>query len=212
MTPQKLVRIGGIGMILSGLALGYSYISHPHHMTPDTIAAPFWILIHTLFAISLMLGLLATTALYATTIERAGGWGLVGFVSLFFGMMLIFGLDYYEVLIAPYLALHYPQVIVDHGAGDAMGPIALFFPLAGALTVCGYAMLAFGWMQGAVLPKAVALGVIVSSLAFGFGLGPLGSLMTARITAAGFGAALVAMGILAWKGRSFAARPGRQIQ
>lgn len=199
MNIQTITRAGAAGMIVSGLALGYSYVSHPHHMTPEMIGSNFWILIHALFALSLVLGLLGTTALYAPTAERAGRWGLAGFISLFIGMMLIFGLDYYETLIAPYLAIHYPEVIDDHGAGDAMGAVAVFFPLAGVLTVLGYAALAYGWMKGNVLPKLVAVAMIIAALAFGFGLSPLGGLMAARVTAAAFGAALIAIGVSAWR-------------
>ncbi|GGH41389.1 hypothetical protein SAMN05444007_11919 [Cribrihabitans marinus] len=203
MNIQAITRAGAAGMIVSGLALGYSYIAHPHYMSPETIAAPFWIVIHALFALSLVLGLLGTIAIYALTAERAGGWGLAGFISLFIGMMLIFGLDYYEVLIAPYLAVHYPQVIADHGAGDAMGLVAVFFPLAGVLTVLGYAALAYGWMKGDVLPKPVAFAMIIAAFAFGFGLSPLGGLMAARVTAAAFGAALIAIGVSAWHSAAF---------
>ena len=205
MNIQTITHAGALGMIISGLALGYSYVSHPHHMSPETIATPFWVLIHALFALSLVLGLLGTTALYAPTAERAGRWGLAGFVALFIGMMLIFGLDYYEVLIAPYLAVHYPEVIADHGAGDAMGPVAIFFPLAGVLTVLGYAALAYGWMKAGVLHKPVAVAMIIAALAFGFGLSPIGGLMAARITAAAFGAALIAIGVSALRSSAFSA-------
>ena len=199
MNTQVITRAGAACVVASGVALGYSYGAHPHHMSPEVIASPFWVVIHALFAVSLILGLLGTTALYAPTAERAGSWGLAGFVSLFIGMMLIFGLDYYEVLIAPYVAVHYPQVIVDHGAGDTMGLVAVFFPLAGALTVLGYAALAYGWLKGGVLAKPVALSMIVAALAFGFGLSPLGGLAAARVTAAAFGVALIAIGISAWR-------------
>jgi hypothetical protein len=171
-------------------------------MSPEVISSSFWVVIHALFALSLVLGLLGTTALYAPSAKQAGRWGLAGFVSLFIGMMMIFGLDYYEVLIAPYLAVHYPDVIIDHGAGDTMGPIAVFFPLAGTLTVLGYAMLSYGWMKGGVLSKPVAGAMIVAALAFGFGLSPLGNLMTARITAAAFGAGLIAIGVGSWQSDS----------
>ena len=205
MNSQAITRAGAAGMIVSGLVLGYSYVAHPHHMTPEMIGSAFWVVIHALFALSLILGLLGTTALYAPTAERAGRWGLAGFILLFIGMMLIFGLDYYETLIAPYLAVHYPEVIHEHGAGDAMGPVAIFFPLAGVLTVLGYAALAYGWMKGDVLPKPIAVAMIIAALAFGFGLSPLGGLMAARVTAAAFGAALIAIGVSAW--RSAAASP-----
>jgi hypothetical protein len=94
-------------------------------------------------------------------------------------------------------------VIADHGAGDAMGPVAIFFPLAGVLTVLGYAMLAFAWMRAEILPRSVALAMIISSIAFGIGLSPLGGLMTARITAAAFGASLIAIGITALRTKTF---------
>ena len=83
-----------------------------------------------------------------------------------------------------------------------MGPVAIFFPLAGVLTVLGYAALAYGWMKGNVLPKPVAIAMIVAALAFGFGLSPLGSLLAARITAAAFGASLIAIGVSAWRSNS----------
>ena len=198
MNTRSIIRIGAIGMVVSGAALGYSYVSHPHHMTPDVIASQSWFIIHLLFAVSLVLGLMGTTALYAPTAERAGWIGLIGIVTLFVGMMMIFGLDYYEFLIAPFLAINYPDVIHDHGAGDAMGPVAIAFPAAGVLTVVGYATVSFAWMRAQVLPKSVAYAMILSSVAFGIGLSPVGSLMIARVTAAAFGASLIAIGLTAW--------------
>jgi len=197
--PSSIIRTAAVAMVISGAALGYSYVSHPHHMTPDTFGSSFWVFVHALFALSLVLGLLGTTALYAVTALRSGGLGLAGFVSLFIGMMLIFGLDYYEVLIAPYLAVHYPDVIQDHGAGDAMGLVAIFFPLAGVLTVVGYALLAWGWLRGGVLSRPVAIAMIITALAFGVGLSPVGGLLLARVTATTFGVALIAIGISAWR-------------
>jgi len=199
MNIQHIIRIGAIGLVISGAALGYSYVSHPHHMTPDVIASNSWFVIHLLFALSLVLGLMGTTALYAPTAQRSGWVGMIGFSTLFIGMMMIFGLDYYEVFIAPYLAVHYPQVIHDHGAGDAMGMVAISFPTAGTLTVIGYAILAFAWMRVQVLPRTIALVMIISSIAFGVGLSPVGSLMIARVTAAAFGASLIAIGFAAWQ-------------
>ena len=70
-------------------------------MPPDVIASGSWLLIHVLFILSLILGLLGTTALYAATALRAGTLGLWGFVMWYIGMIII-GLDYYEVFMAPY--------------------------------------------------------------------------------------------------------------
>ena len=204
-----LARAAGLLMIASGLALGFSYISHPAKMPPEVIASTSWFVIHLLFAISLLLGLLATTALYAMTALRTGRLGVIAYVLLFAGMLLIFGLDYYEVFIAPFLAINYPAVIVDHGAGDQMGPVAIAFPLAGLLTVVGYSLLALAWRRASVLPGPLAYGLIASAIAFGVGLSPLGGLLVARITATLFGAALVAVGFYAWRHeRHFAVASG----
>ena len=197
MSTLGFIRTGGVLMIISGFALGYSYISHPQLMPADVIASSNWILIHALFALSLVLGLMGTTALYAVTALRTGLLGLFAFVLLFIGMMLIFGLDYYEVFIAPFLAVNYPEVINDHGAGDKMGPVAVAFPLSGMLTVIGYALLGVAWKRARVVPATIAIGLILASIAFGAGLSPLGDIALARITAALFGAALIAVGIVA---------------
>ncbi len=211
MTKLGFIRTGGLLMIISGLALGYSYISHPHHMPPEVIASASWILIHSLFAVSLVLGLMGTTALYAVTALRTGVLGLAGFAMLFIGMMLIFGLDYYEVFIAPFLAINYPEVIIDFGAGDTMGMVAFAFPLSGLLTVVGYALLGAAWKRCHIVPGYLAYILILSSLAFGVGLSPVGDLTIARITAALFGAALVAIGISAMlQNQNFSAHSSKQ--
>jgi hypothetical protein len=197
MTILKFIRAGGLMMIISGLALGYSYISHPQQMPPEIIATANWILIHSLFAVSLVLGLMGTTALYAVTALRTGLRGLSGYLLLFIGMMMIFGLDYYEVFIAPFLALHYADVIIDHGAGDAMGMVAVAFPVSGMLTVVGYALLGSAWKRAQIIPGYLGYLLMVTSIAFGIGLSPIGGIMLARITAALFGATLVAVGISA---------------
>ena len=197
MSTIGFIRAGGLLIIVSGLALGYSYISHPEQMPPEVIASIDWFWIHMLFAVSLVLGLLGTTALYAVSAPRTGLLGLIGYLLLFAGMMMIFGLDYYEIFIAPFLAEHYPQVIIDHGAGDTMGLVAIAFPLSGSLTVVGYALLGWAWKRARVVPGAIAIALIVTALAFGVGLSPLGGIQIARITASLFGAALVAVGIAA---------------
>ena len=197
MKTLNFVRAGGLAMIISGLALGYSYISHPHQMPPEVIASGSWIIIHAFFAISLVLGLLGTTALYAVTATRAGRLGALGFIMLHVGMMLIFGLNYYEVFIAPFLAVHYLVIITDHGAGETIGAVAIAFPAAGLLTVIGYAMLGAAWNKTRVLPGGVALALVATSIAFGVGLSPVGGIAIAQITAAAFGAALIATGVCA---------------
>ena len=115
-------------------------------------------------------------------------------------------MNYYEVFIAPFLALHYADVINDHGAGDAMGMVAVVFPVSGMLTVVGYALLGSAWKRALVIPGYLGFLLIVTSIAFGVGLSPIGGIMLARITAALFGATLVIVGITAMlQNQNFAA-------
>ena len=199
MNHQFIFRAGAACMVISGAALGYSYISHPHHMSPDVIASTGWIVIHVLFAVSLALGLMGTIAVYAAFSRQTGWLGLLGLIILAPGMLLIFGLDYYEFLIAPYLAQHYPQVIVDHGAGDTMGPVAVIFPLSGMLTVLGYILLGLAWFRAHSIPRGISIALVLTAACFGFGLSPLGELAAARISAAAFGVALMAVGVCVWR-------------
>jgi len=197
--------------MVSGLALGYSCITHPEPMSPSVIASPDWLLIHALFAVSLVLGLLGTTSLYAVSARRTGLLGLLGYLLLFVGMMMIFGLDYYELFVAPYLAVNYPQVIIDTGAGDTLGLVSIALPASGMLTVIGYALLALAWKRASIVPGPVGIALFWSSIAFGAGLSPLGGLLLARITATLFGAVLVAVGIVALlQNRNFEAAAKRR--
>ena len=199
MKLENLHRAASIGFMAAGLLLGFSYISHPHHMTATTIASANWIVIHTMFLLSLLAGMLGTIGFYLWSARSTGLLGIIGFLAAFVGLMLISGLDYYEVFIAPFLAIEFPEVINKHGAGDKMGPVALAFPISGLLTVMGYMLLAFAKLRASVFSAASLVALLVSAATFGFGLSPLGGLLAARITALLFGICLVWSGWEYWR-------------
>lgn len=199
MNAERLHRLSALTFMVSGLLLGFSYIAHPHQMTPEAIASSFWIAIHVLFLASIIGGLLGTTGFYLSTSDRTGSLGLLGFLAAFVGLVMIAGLDYYEIFIAPYLATAFTVVIAQHGAGDAMGPVAIVFPASGGLTVLGYVLLAVANLRVGGYPRSAMLALLAASVIFGVGLSPLGDLMTARIAATAFGLALVATGFVYWR-------------
>lgn len=194
MTPRAIHRLAAIGMMVSGLLLGFSYVAHPHKMPADVIASTSWFFVHGAFLVSLVVGLLGTVGLYARAYTRTGLLGFAGFLLLFCGMMLIAGLDYYEVFIAPHLAVEFPAVIERYGAGDAMGPVAIVFPVSGSLTVLGYALLAVANLRAGSFPRWPMVALAVTAIVFGVGLSPLGGIMVAQAGAAAFGIALVWVG------------------
>ncbi|MDH3703878.1 MAG: hypothetical protein OEU46_21495, partial [Alphaproteobacteria bacterium] len=115
MTELRIHQLAAVAMMVSGLLLGLSYISHPHQMPPAVIAGKSWFFIHAGFLASLIIGLLGTTGFYARTMARTGYLGFTGYLLIFIGMILIAGLDYYETLIAPHLAIEFPMVIEKYG-------------------------------------------------------------------------------------------------
>ena len=199
MTTETLHRLAAAALMAGGLILGYAYISHPAEMTPEGIASASWIVIHALFMGSLMAGLLGATGLYLRTATQSGLLGLAGYLSVFVGMILIAGLDYYEFLIAPQLATEFPDVIARYGAGDAMGAVAFVFPLSGSLTVAGFAILGFVTLRSGALPRWPLLALIVTAVAFGVGLSPVAGIAIARVTAGLFGLALIWVGAGYWR-------------
>lgn len=200
MTFTTLHRFSAVAFIISGLLLGFSYVSHPHHMTADVIASTSWFYIHLAFLGSVIAGLLGTTGFYLRTAPATGILGFCGFLASFIGLVLIGGLDYYEVFIAPYLATAFPQVIQTHGAGDAMGPVAIVFPLSGSVTVLGYMGLAASNLRAAAYPRSAMVALLASSLVFGAGLSPVAGILTAQIGAFVFGVSLIWSGIAYWRG------------
>jgi hypothetical protein len=200
MSIETLHRLAAAALMAGGLMLGYAYISHPAEATPEVLASPSWITIHALFLGSIGAGLLGATGLYLRNATQTGLLGLAGFLSVFAGMMLIAGLDYYEVLIAPRLAAEFPEVIARYGAGDAMGAVAVVFPLSGLLTVAGFAILGYVTLRRGALPRLPLLALIVTSIAFGIGLSPVASIAVARVTAGLFGLALIWVGASYWRG------------
>jgi hypothetical protein len=184
-------KSAALGMMASGILLGFACISHPHLMPPSVIASNSWVFIHAAFLISLVVGLLGTTGLYSRSMERTGLLGLIAYLTLFVDIVLIAGLDYYETFIAPHLAREFPMVIEKYGAGDTMGPVAIAFPVSGALTVIGFALLGLANLRTGAFGRARMIFLIVTAIIFGVGLSLLGTISVAQAGAALFGVALV---------------------
>ena len=199
MSINKLHLLAAAALMAGGLMLGYACISHPAGATPEIVASSSWIAIHAVFMGSLMAGLLGATGLYLRTATQTGVLGLTGFLAVFIGMILIAGLDYYELLIVPRLAVEFPEVVERYGAGDTMGAVAIAFPLSGLLAVAGFAILGIVTLRTGALPRLPLLALIATSLAFGIGLSPLADIAIARVAAALFGLALIWVGTAYWR-------------
>ena len=112
MSTENLSRWSGIACILAGLLIVFTTLVHPSRETPEIILAQelrlvtaHWL--STFFCGFLLLGL---PGLYAAQSERAGRFGLVSFLWLFFGMLFL-AVSNYGGFIAPVLAAQAPAML-----------------------------------------------------------------------------------------------------
>lgn len=189
-------RLTGACHVAAGPLLAAAYVAHPHLMDAPTLASATWVWIHLGFVLSLILGLFAVAGLYWRHVESLGALGHAGYALASAGLFLIGGLAYVETFMIPTLAAEFPAVVERYGAADTMGPIALMFPLAGAMAVLGYALLGGAFLRLPGAPRAPFAALIVAALLFGFGLSPLGGLTAASVGGVVFGASLTWLGVL----------------
>jgi hypothetical protein len=112
MSTKNLSGWSGIACILAGLLIVLTTLVHPSRETPEIIleqelrlVTAHWL--STFFCGFLLLGL---PGLYAAQSERAGRFGLVSFLWLFFGMLFL-AVSNYGGFIAPVLAAQAPAIL-----------------------------------------------------------------------------------------------------
>jgi hypothetical protein len=90
-SSAALLRWSGLALIAGGLLLVVATVLHPSRETPATIleAEVRLVAAHVLFTLSYLLVLLGLPGLYGAASVRMGWLGLVGFLAVFLGMMLI---------------------------------------------------------------------------------------------------------------------------
>jgi hypothetical protein len=111
--PQKdLSRWSGIACILAGVLFALATLLHPSKETPELILKQEFRLVtaHWLYTLFFGLFMLGITGLYTAQAERAGRFGLVSYLVLFFGA-LFFAVSNNYGLIAPVLAAHAPAML-----------------------------------------------------------------------------------------------------
>ncbi len=204
---RALIRWGGLANIGGGVAVAAAYILHPSTVPPEIVGSGFWILVHAIFLVSLVLGIFGLFALLAAGLAReVGGLAIVGTIAAVVSLILIAGLDYSEVFIFPTLAHEFPAVIEKYGAGDSMPSVAFAFPASGVLFMVGYLMLAHDLRRTATVATASAFTLMAGVLIFTVGLSGFVPMLVTQAGAVIFGAGLVAMGRDLWQRHADGAR------
>ena len=161
MSTKDLSRWSGIACILAGLLLTLATLIHPSRETPEIILEQELRLVaaHWLTTFSFGFLLLGLPGLYAAQSERAGRFGLVSFLMLFFGT-LFFAVSNNYGFIAPVLAAQAPAML------DAINAYPPVIALNGLLAVgffLGFIFFGIATLRARVLPRQTGILMIIGS-------------------------------------------------
>jgi hypothetical protein len=188
-------NLAGISNILGGTLVAIAYVFHPHHQTPDVIATNVWLLVHVLFALSLIFGIFGLIGIFLQHIQRSTLNGLVGFLLAVFSLVSISGLNFFEAFINPVLAIESTDFVHQYGAGTEIGLVALLFPFFGACFLVGYSLLCVDIMRAKSLNTACAGLTLLGTVVFGLGLSGFLPMLIVQTGAVLFGVGLICMGL-----------------
>jgi len=189
------IKTGAVLNFLGGLLVALGYVLHPHQMVADTIGTNYWVIVHFLFLFSLPFGVFGFIAMLAHYSESATKIGLIGFFLGITSLIIIFGMNYYETLIAPVLAIEESAFIDRTGAGLEIGLVALIFPLGGLMFLLGYVLFYYDMLKTKSLPPLGIKILIIGTIIFSIGLSGILPMIVVRIGSVIFGVGLMLVSI-----------------
>jgi hypothetical protein len=199
MSTKNLSRWSGIACILAGLLVVLTTLVHPSRETPEIILEQELRLVtaHWLSTFSCGFLLLGLPGLYAAQSERAGRFGLVSFLILFFGTLFTAESHSYGFF-APVLAAQAPAVL---DAINAYPPVAALNWLWIVGFFLGFILFGIATLRARVLPRQAGI-----LMAIGTPLQLVGGVLSQFVFEALFivvilGALALGLG-LAWAGYS----------
>ena len=194
MSTHRLLRLSGAVLVLGGILFAIGNLLHPTTHSPAAYASPLWTEAHVTFMVGMIGILLGLPALYATSAERTGWLGLIGFIAFFAGVAYTLGGSWFEAFGVPELddaAIH----TVEHG-------VAVPFNIVGALLFLS-GQIAFGiaLYRARVAPRVACGLMILTGIALlpASGLSGEAAGMTIIATTAILGLSLALLGAALYK-------------
>lgn len=202
-TATTLTRAAGAAAVAAGAIFIGVQIGHPH-VDVNSILTTELAVRNTLKLLMAALALVGITGLYLSQIRRNGVVGLIGYVVLAFGYLLIIGTTYVSAYVLPSIAGTSPGYVGDvvevATGGHAAGDIGT---LGTVIKVQGFAYLAGGLLLGIALFRARVLARWATVLL------AVGGLVSAALTVAPDslyrllaypnGIAMIALGYSLWR-------------
>ena len=161
MSSKNLSHWSGIVCILAGLLLALANLVHPSSETPEIILEQELRLVaaHWIFTLSCGFLLLGLPGLYAAQSERAGRFGLVSFLMVFFGT-LFFAVSNNYGFVAPVLAAGAPAML---DAINAYPPVIALNALLAVGFFIGFIFFGIATLRARVLPRQAGILMIIGS-------------------------------------------------
>jgi hypothetical protein len=195
MSSRTLYRLSGGTLIASSLLILVSSILNAvlfpgHNATPQQELSLPWLLTTWMILIGSLLFVIGLPGMYLRQAGRAGVLGLVGFILLFFSILLQgAAFSTLQVIVLPFLAQAAPKLI----AGNS-GPIGVFLLLlvTGLMEIVGTILLGIATMRAHVFPRWAGVLLIVAGIALLLTIPPLPVILSTIIETISFFALAVA--------------------
>jgi hypothetical protein len=163
-----------------------------------SLGTPFWVPMHAAITAALILTLTGVSGLYASRAERLGALGLLGFTLAVPGLVIAACGIYAEAFLLPAIAVDSPELLAWDGPVLTSWTVRTTAGLA-LLWPVGLFLLVLACWRSRLIPRAAAVALCCSMLAFALFAGPFVPIFGPLSTVA-FAAAHVGVGIALWTG------------
>jgi len=166
MSSRTLYRLSGATLIVGSLLLSIGTVLTSTlygNATPQQILSLPWLLLGLMIFIGSLLFVIGLPGMYLRQAGRAGVLGLIGFILLFFALLLA-GVVFIgvQVIVFPFLAQKAPQLV---GPTNTPGSAVLLLLISGLLLSIGPVVLGIATMRARVFPRLAGVLLIVSGVA-----------------------------------------------
>lgn len=202
-TTTSLTRAAGLSAVVAGLLFIAVQVNHPH-LDVALVTTTEWVVRESMKLCLAVLALIGITGMYLSQTKKAGVLGLVGYLILGAGFLIMLTVQVVGVVVLPVLAQTAPGYVSDvlavAGGGKAVGDIGamLTLSLLGSLTY-----LAGGLVFGIALFRANVLArwasaLLASATILTMAI-PLLPWLNPRLFAVPTGVALIGLGYSLWR-------------
>jgi hypothetical protein len=170
MSGHTILRLSGGFLVLGGVSGVTAHILHlPYHPTKPAEVLPYVTKsepVHVLLFAAVLLVLLGLPGLLVRQSEKIGAGGLIGFVLVYFGLMLAEGIHcVLEMGIYPAMARQIPNdiiAVVDRMYGGS--PYSYLENVGGGLLLLGILLLGISMLIASTLPRWNAVLLLATDL------------------------------------------------